>query len=43
MEVELNVDVLALVIEDRVLAEDDGGWVVHHQSWRVSFLTGQLA
>ena len=40
---ELDVDVLAPVIEDRVLGEGDGGLVVHHQSWRVSFLTGQLA
>ena len=42
-EVELDVDVLAPVVEDRVLGEGDGGLVVHHQSWRVSFLTGQLA
>ena len=42
-EVELDVDVLAPIVEDRVLGEGDGGLVVHHQSWRVSFLAGQLA
>jgi len=41
--VELDVDVLAPVVEDRILGEDDGGLIVHHQSWRVSFLAGQLA
>jgi hypothetical protein len=41
--VKLDVDVLALVMEDRVLGDGDGRLVVHHQSWRVSFLVGQLA
>ena len=30
-EVELNVDVLAPVVENRILREGDGGLVVHHQ------------
>ena len=29
-EVELNVDVLAPVMEDRVLGEGDGRLVIHH-------------
>ena len=29
-EVELDVDVLALVVENRILCEGDGGLVVHH-------------
>jgi len=41
--VKLDVDVLAPVVEERVLGEGDDGLVVHHQSWRVSFLAGQLA
>ena len=31
-EVELDVDVLALVVENRVLGEGDSRLVVHHQS-----------
>ena len=42
-EVELDVDVLAPVVEDRILREGDGGLVVHHKCWWVSFHTGQLA
>ena len=34
-EVELNVDVLAPVVEDRVLGEGDGGLIVHHQGWLI--------
>ena len=30
-EVELHVDVLALVMENRILREGEGGLVVHHQ------------
>jgi len=43
VEVELDVDVLAPVVEDRIFGEGKGELVVHHQSWRVSFLAGQLA
>ena len=39
-EVELDVDVLAPVVENQILREDDGGLVVHHQCWWVSFHTG---
>ena len=42
-EVELDIDVLAPVVENRILRESDGGLVVHHQCWWVSFHTGQLA
>ena len=42
-EVELHVDVFALVMQNRILREDDGGLVVHHQCWWVSFHAGQLA
>ena len=42
-EVELDVDVLAPVVENQILREGDGGLVVHHQCWWVSFHTGQLA
>ena len=42
-EVELHVDVPAPVMENRILREDDGGLVVHHQCWWVSFHTAQLA
>ena len=42
-EVKLDVDVLALVVENRILREGDGGLVVHHQCWWVSIQTGQLA
>ena len=42
-EVKLNVDVLAPVVENQILREGDGGLVVHHQCWWVSFHTGQLA
>ena len=40
-EVELDVDVLALVVENRILREGDGRLVVHHQCWWVSFQTGE--
>ena len=30
-EVELDVDVLAPVVENRILCKGDGGLVVHHQ------------
>ena len=42
-KVELDVYVLALVMEIRILRYGDGGLVVHHQCWWVSFHTGQLA
>ena len=42
-EVELHVDVFALVMQNRILREGDGGLVVHHQCWWVSFHAGQLA
>ena len=42
-EVKLHVDVLAPVVQNRILREGDGGLVVHHQCWWVSFHTGQLA
>ena len=41
-KVELHVDVLAPVVENRILREGDGGLVVHHQCWWMSFRTGQL-
>ena len=39
-KMELDVDVLAPVVEGRVLGEGKGGLVIHHQCWRTSFLTG---
>ena len=42
-EVELHVDVLAPVMENRILREGNSGLVIHHQCWWVSFHTGQLA
>ena len=42
-KVKLNVDVVAPVMENRILREGDGGLVVLHQCWWVSFRTGQLA
>ena len=39
-EVKLHVDVLASVVDKRILREDDGGLVVHHQCWWVSFHNG---
>ena len=42
-KVELDVNVLAPVVENRILREGHGGLVVHHQCWWVSFRTGQLA
>ena len=42
-ELEFNVDVLAPVMENRILREGDDGLVVHHQCWWVSFHTSQLA
>ena len=41
-EVELDVDVLAPIVENRILREGDDGLVVHHRCWWVSFHTGQL-
>ena len=41
-EVELHVDVFTPVVQNRILREGDGGLVVHHQCWWVSF-HGQLA
>ena len=41
-KMELDIDVLAPVVENRILHEGDGGLVVHHQCWWVSFCTGQL-
>jgi len=38
-----SVDVIAVVVEDWILCKGDGGLIVHHQGWRVSFLTSQLA
>ena len=32
-EVGFDVDVLAPVVENRILCEGDGGLVVHHQCW----------
>ena len=34
-EVELDVDVLAPVVKDRILGEGDGGLIVHHQGWLI--------
>ena len=42
-EVELDIDVLAPVVENRILCEGDGTLLVYHQCWWVSFHTGQLA
>ena len=42
-EVELDVDVLAPVVENQILREGDDELVVHHQCWWMSFRTGQLA
>ena len=42
-EVELHVDVLAPVVQNRILRKGNGGLVVHHQYWWVSFHAGQLA
>ena len=41
-EVELYVDVFTPVVQNRILREGDGGLVVHHQCWWVSFHAGQL-
>ena len=41
-EVELHVDVLAPIVQNRILREGNGGLVVHHQCWWVSFHTRQL-
>ena len=41
-EIKLDVDVLAPVVENRILHEGDGGLVVHHRCWWMSFLAGQL-
>ena len=42
-EVELDVVVLALIVENRILGEGEDRLVVYHQCWQVSFHTGQLA
>ena len=42
-EMELDVDVLAPVMENRIPREGDNRLVVHHQCWWVSFQTDQLA
>ena len=39
-EVELHVDVFTPVMQNRILREGDGGLVVHHQCWWVSFHAG---
>ena len=39
-EVELDIDVLALVMENQILCEGNGRLVAHHQCWWVSFHTG---
>ena len=39
-EVELDVDMLAPVVENLILREGDGGLIVHHLCWWVSFHTG---
>ena len=36
-EVELHVDVFTPVVQNQILREGDGGLVVHHQCWWVSF------
>ena len=41
-KMELYVDVFAPVVQNQILHEGDGGLVVHHQCWWVSFRTGQL-
>ena len=41
-EVELHIDVFTLVVQNQILREGDGGLVVHHQCWCMSFHTGQL-
>ena len=41
-EVELDVDVLAPVVENRILREGNGGLLVHHQCWRVVSIPNQL-
>ena len=42
-EVKLYVDVFAPVVQNRILREGDGGLVVHHQCWWVSFHANQFA
>ena len=39
-EVELHVDVFAPVVQNRILREGNGGLVVHHRCWWVSFHAG---
>ena len=41
-EVELHIDMFTPVMQNRILREGDGGLVVHHQGWWVSFHAGQL-
>ena len=41
-EVGLDIDAFALVVENQILREGEGGLVVHHQCWWMSFHTGQL-
>ena len=40
-EVEFDVDVLAPVVQNQIHREGDGGLVVHHQCWWVSFRIGE--
>ena len=42
VEMELDVDVLAPVVENWILCEGDGGLVVHHQCWWVVSIPNQL-
>ena len=41
-EMELDIDVLAQVVENYILHEGDGGLVVHHQCWWVVSIPNQL-
>ena len=41
-EMEFGVDVLASVMEDRVLCQSNGGLVVHHKHRRAGFLLDHL-
>ena len=41
-EMELDIDVLAPVVENWILREGDGGLLVHHQCWRVVSIPNQL-
>ena len=41
-KMELDIDVLAPVVENWILREGDGGLVVHHQCWWVVSIPNQL-